>query len=253
MADSAYAPGIASAASVRPTTPRHSAIVRLTHWTTTLCFFALLVSGIELIISHPRFYWGEEGNNLTPSLFDIPIPASRGAVKTGYNYVLPDQNGWSRYLHFQTAWLLLFTGLLYGIHGLLSRHFVKNLLPSAGDRSMRALLESIRAHLGSNQLSRQQTESYNLLQRLAYLAVIFILFPGMVWTGLAMSPAFTAGFPWIVDVLGGFQSARTIHFFLTLTLVAFVAVHIAMIFLSGFRIHMRAMITGQPETNEEKS
>ena len=85
--------------------PRHTALVRVTHWITTLCFLALLVSGVEIVISHPRFYWGETGNVLTPPLFTLPIPASRATVPTGYGYVLPDQNGWSRYLHFQSAWV----------------------------------------------------------------------------------------------------------------------------------------------------
>jgi ABC-type phosphate/phosphonate transport system permease subunit len=94
-----------SASSVPDTTapPRHSAVVRVTHWITTLCFFALLVTGAEIVISHPRFYWGETGNVLTKPLFQLPIPASRHLVQTGYGYVLPDQNGWSRYLHFQAA------------------------------------------------------------------------------------------------------------------------------------------------------
>src|SRR6266481_3231161 len=74
------------------------------HWITTLCFIALLVSGIEVVISHPRFYWGETGNVLTQPLFKLPIPSSRALVPSGYGYVLPDQNGWSRALHFQTAW-----------------------------------------------------------------------------------------------------------------------------------------------------
>src|SRR5689334_9820211 len=112
---------------------RHTLLVRVTHWITSACFFALLVSGTEIVISHPRFYWGEVGNVMTPSLFDLPIPASRSAVKTGYRFVLPDQNGWSRSLHFQTAWLLLFTGALYTITGLLSRHFRDNLLPPLAD------------------------------------------------------------------------------------------------------------------------
>ena len=89
------------------------------------------MSGTEIVISHPRFYWGEVGNVMTPSLFDLPIPASRSAVKTGYGFVLPDQNGWSRSLHFQTAWLLLLTGALYTLAGVLSRHFRDNLLPRA--------------------------------------------------------------------------------------------------------------------------
>src|ERR1700736_6175979 len=94
----------ASTARVTKLAPRHTAVVRVTHWITTLCFFALLVSGVEIVISHPRFYWGEAGNVLTPSLFQLPIPASRSSVPTGYGFVLPDQNGWSRYLHFQAAW-----------------------------------------------------------------------------------------------------------------------------------------------------
>ncbi len=93
--------------------PRHAVFVRVTHWITAVCFFALLVSGGEIVISHPRFYWGETGNDLTPTLFKIPIPASRNLVPTGYGYVLPDQNGWSRYLHFQAAWAVVLTGILY--------------------------------------------------------------------------------------------------------------------------------------------
>src|ERR1041384_3212027 len=90
------------------TTPRHARFVCVTHWLTTITFVALLVSGLEIVLSHPRFYWGEVGNVNTPPLFPIPVPSSRGTVPTGNGFVLPDQNGWSRYLHFQSAWLLLF-------------------------------------------------------------------------------------------------------------------------------------------------
>src|SRR5689334_2028975 len=118
---------------VSGTAVRHSATVRLTHWLTVLCFLALLVSGLEIVVSHPRFYWGNEGNVNTPALFSIPIPASRKSVPTGYDYTLPDQNGWSRSLHFESAWLIMATGLWYGIYGLTSGHFRKNLLPSVAN------------------------------------------------------------------------------------------------------------------------
>src|SRR6266704_1076005 len=100
MADAVSVPGFTSAVPGTTEAPRHASLVRVTHWIATLCFFALLVSGAEIVISHPRFYWGETGNVLTPPLFHLPIPASRATVPTGYGYVLPDQNGWSRYLHF---------------------------------------------------------------------------------------------------------------------------------------------------------
>src|SRR5438105_4687791 len=126
--------------AVRTSMPRHRAIVRVTHWATTLCFLALLVSGIEIVISHPRFYWGENGNVLTPALFSFPIPSSRATVPTAYGYVLPDQNGWSRSLHFEAAWALVFTGALYMIFGLFSGHFRRNLLPDTADRSFSSAL-----------------------------------------------------------------------------------------------------------------
>src|SRR5271154_4621363 len=135
----ASVPSSASAVPATTVASRHSALVRVTHWITTLCFFALLVSGVELVISHPRFYWGETGNVLTTPLFQLPIPSSRRLVQTGYNYVLPDQNGWSRSLHFQTAWIAVLTGLLYLISGMFTGHFRKDLLPAKAHLSWRAL------------------------------------------------------------------------------------------------------------------
>jgi thiosulfate reductase cytochrome b subunit len=207
-----------------------------------LCFLALLVSGLEIVISHPRFYWGEEGNVNTSVLFKIPIPASRSSVPTGYGYVLPDQNGWSRYLHFQTAWILVAIGLWYVIYGLVSGHFRRNLVPSGADLSGGALAKALGKHLRLKPPKADLT--YNPLQRLAYLFVVFVAFPLMIWTGLAMSPAVTSAFPFLVNVLGGHQSARTLHFFDTLFLMLFLLVHVLMVCLSGFRKRMRGMIMG---------
>lgn len=225
--------------------PRHSLLVRITHWIFTLCFFALLVTGMEILISHPRFYWGETGNVLTQPLFQIPIPASRSLVPTGYNYVMPDQNGWSRALHFQSAWIVVLTGLLYGIYGLIAGHFWKNLFPAKGDLSWHALSAAIASHLRFERPRAAETLSYNVLQRLAYLFVIFVLFPLVIWTGLALSPAFNSAFPATVNLLGGRQSARTLHFFVSLALVLFLLVHVGMVWLAGFRSRTEAMITGR--------
>src|SRR5712692_9718047 len=102
VGDSACVPCAASAVPTTTVISRHSALVRITHWITTLCFFALLISGVEIVISHPRFYWGETGNDLTPPLFKLPFPAWRALVSTVYVFVLPDQYGWSRYFLFQS-------------------------------------------------------------------------------------------------------------------------------------------------------
>src|SRR5215510_7255509 len=135
MAETTWSVDRLTTVAARTDAPRHTALVRVTHWLTTLCFLALLVSGLEIVVSHPRFYWGESGNVLTPALFSFPIPSSRSAVPTGYGYVLPDQNGWSRYLHFEAAWGLVLTGSVYLLYGLVSGHFRKNLLPRTVDRS----------------------------------------------------------------------------------------------------------------------
>jgi len=252
VGDSVLVPGAASSVPSTTVNSRHSALVRVTHWITALCFVALLISGILIVTSHPRFYWGETGNDLTPTLFKLPIPASRSLVPTGYKYQLPDENGWSRYLHFQAAWVVILTGLLYTVLGFLTGHFQKNLLPDGTDLSWRSLSAAIASHLRLERPSEAEAWSYNLLQRLAYIFVIFVLFPFVIWTGLAMSPAFVSAFPATVNVLGGQQSARTLHFFVSLALVLFLLVHVGMVWLAGFRSRMGAMITGRVATDKDK-
>lgn len=229
-------------------TPRHALFVRITHWLTAIAFFALLVSGIELVLSHPRFYWGEVGNVNTTPLVVLPLPSSRSTVPTSYNFTLADQNGWSRYLHFQSAWLALFTALVYLVLGLRTGHFRKHLVPEAADRSWNAIRTTVRDHLRFDRNALGDPSTYNALQRISYLAVIFVLFPLIIWTGLAMAPAFTAIVPSSVTVLGGRQSARTLHFIVTILLVLFLLAHVTMIILAGFRTRLRPMITGAAET-----
>ena len=241
MAETAYLPAASIREETQPDSARHSLLVRVTHWLNTISFIALVVSGFAIILAHPRFYWGETGGVGTPSLFDLPLP-----------FMLGGPSGWGRYMHFQAAWLCVLTGLLYLISGLLSQHFRKNLWPAKGQLSWKSFTAEIKGHLRFRKPSEEEAYSYNVLQRLSYLAVIFLLFPLMIWTGMAMSPAVVSVFPFFVTSLGGQETARTLHFFAAIVLVLFVLVHLGMLFLAGFVRRTRAMITGRVIAGKER-
>ncbi len=240
MADAAYLPRVAIRDAEISDAPRHSALVRITHWIHTLSFFGLLVSGVAILLAHPRLYWGETGTVYTPSLIDLPLP-----------FVLVGQSGWGRYLHFLSAWVCVLAGLLYVLSGLLTQHFRRDFLPSKADLAWGSISRVLSSHVRLKRPGVDESLTYNVLQRLTYLLIVFVLFPLMIWTGLAMSPAITSVFPALVDVFGGQQTARTIHFFLTVVLVLFLIVHIAMVCLAGFATRMRAMITGHAAVGKD--
>lgn len=198
--------------------------------------------------SHPRLYWGETGNVHEQPWLVLPIPASRRSVPTMYDFRLPDRNGWSRYLHFEAAWVLVLTGLAYGLWGFASGHFRRNLVPERGKRNWSAFSNIVRKYLRHflrrEPLGVADSKSYNPLQRVTYLTVIFVLFPGIVATGLAMSPYLTAAYPLLVETIGGKQTARSLHFLLVSVLLAFVIVHLVLVKISGFRRLVRGMTIG---------
>src|SRR5580658_484142 len=202
MDQSASLPGLATRASDILESPRHSAVVRITHWINALSFFGLLVSGFAILLAHPRFYWGETGGVGTPSLLDLPLPFMTGGP-----------SGWGRSLHFLSAWVCVLTGSFYALAGIVTQHFRKNLLPARADVAWGSLSRAVSDHLRWKRPGVETSVAYNVLQRLTYLAVVFVVFPLMMWTGFAMSPAIVSVFPMFVTALGGQQSARSIHFF----------------------------------------
>lgn len=238
MAHSTYIPEVALEANRAEIAYRPPLLVRLTHWTFTLSFFGLAVSGFAIILAHPHFYWGETGNLLTPSLFSLPLPTMLGGP-----------SGWGRSLHFQSAWFAVLSGLLYVISGVASRHFRNDLLPAKNELSLSALRSCLQSHLKLKDLAADR--GYNLLQKLAYLGVVFVVFPVTILSGFAMSPSITSVFPWMVEAFGGHQTARTIHFFLANLLVLFLLVHVTMVALAGFTSRITAMLTGRPAAQKE--
>ena len=235
MAGSTYTRALNATDSGVSTPPRHSAVVRVTHWLTALAFFGLLLSGIAILLAHPRLYWGETGGVGAPSLIDLPLPFVRDVPIRGPG----------RYLHFLSAWVCVFTGAFYVLFGFISGHFTRNLMPSRDSLRIVHILQVVSNHAKLRRPTADDALSYNVLQRLAYLAAVFVVLPAMIWTGLAMSPAITSVMPGLAIIFGGQQSARTIHFFLAFLLVLFFFVHISMVCLAGFKNRVRAMITGR--------
>ncbi len=252
---------------------RHASVVRLTHWVNVVCMTLALMSGLQIFNARPNLYWGQQSN------FDKPIlsmgaasdDASRGVTQigsarfdtTGWLGVSPGSDGpdtergfprWitlpgvqdlsgGRRWHFFFAWAFVINGAIYLLYSLLSRHVARDLLPRAGEWG--AIPHAIAEHARLRFPRGEEARHYNILQKLTYLIVIFILLPAMVLAGLAMSPGMDAGYPFLLDLFGGRQSARTVHFIIAWLLVLFVAVHILMVILSGFFNNMRSMITGR--------
>jgi thiosulfate reductase cytochrome b subunit len=238
----------------------HNRWVRVCHWIVVLAFFTLAVTGILILMVHPRLYWGEVGNNLTPALLEIPISNNHrpdelqqtvtftelaGApVSADRDYPIFNQNGWGRSLHFLAAWFLVTVGAFYAIAGIVSGHIWRDLFPRARELRPRAIWQDLKGHLRLQFQSDGRGPPYGLLQRLAYTGVVFIALPLMLITGLTMSPAVTAAYPFLLDLFGGYQSARTVHFFGFTALVLFLVAHVAMVILTGFRRQIRAMTLG---------
>lgn len=212
---------------------RHSATVRIAHWTMVAGVLGLLVSGVGILISHPRLYWGETGAIGTPSLIDLPLPMIIGP------------SVWNRPIHFLFAWILVFAGAVYLVAGFATGHFRRQLIPARSEFNISSIWTVLSNHLRWRRIPADDVWRYNVVQRLAYIAVVFVIFPGIIWTGLAMSFTVDSVFPPLVTILGGHQSARTLHFVFVSLLVIFLIIHIAMLLLVGFLHHVQAMITGR--------
>ena len=249
----------------QPQEPRgttgHTRWVRISHWIGSVSFLTLAFTGIVILMAHPRLYWGEAGNNLTPALIELPIsrnhrhggweksvPFSQGAaspVSAIRTYEIFNKNGWGRSLHFLAAWFLVVPGAVYLLSGLFTGHFRRHLVPRPGELTPRLIGQDLKSHLRLQIRAATGGPHYGLLQKCAYSGVVFLALPLAVVTGLAMSPTITAAYPFLSGIFGGFQSARTIHFFASVVLVLFLLVHVVMIVKSGFRRQMRAMTFGK--------
>lgn len=258
---------------------RHRVSTRIWHWTNVVALVVLLMSGLMIFNAHPRLYWGQYGANFDPAWLEIGSEDGRGFLRVGEHQVdttgvlgVFTENGrprarafppWatipssydlalSRRWHLTFAWVFALGIVGYGLWSLANRHFWRDLLPRRGELRPGHIWHDISNHARLRFPRGEAARHYNILQKLAYLAVLVLLIPVMIGTGLTMSPSMDATWPWLLDIFGGRQSARSIHFITAWLLVLFVVVHLLMVVLAGPLNEIRSMITGRyrlpPET-----
>jgi Ni/Fe-hydrogenase b-type cytochrome subunit len=258
---------------------RHRLSTRIWHWINVVAFVILLMSGLMIFNAHPRLYWGQYGANYDPAWLEIGSEDSRGYLRVGSLTfdtagVLGSQDvdgrvvrrafpGWatipsgydlalSRRWHLTFAWVFALGIAAYALWSLANGHLRRDLLPTPAELRPGHLWRDVRAHATLNLPRGEAARRYNVLQKLSYLAVLFVLIPLMVLTGLTMSPAMDAAWPWLLDLFGGRQTARSLHFIVAWLLVLFVLVHLVMVVLAGPVNEVRAMITGRYRLPQDK-
>jgi len=261
---------------------RHSVATRLTHWLNVLCLSILLLSGLQIFNAYPQLHWGQYGADDDPAFITIGAGERygepHGFLKVG-GVSLPTtgvlglskmEGEWTprafpawltlpsyqdlaagRRWHFFFGWIFVINGLVYFGCSLLSGHFRRDLAPNRHELAPRHVWREIIEHVRLRFPEGEQARHYNVLQKLTYIVVIAGLLPLMVLTGLTMSPGVDAVFPILLDIFGGRQSARTLHFISASLLVLFVIVHLAMVVLSGTWNNIRSMITGRYAIRQE--
>ena len=263
---------------------RHTLVVRLTHWINVLAVSLLLMSGLQIFNAHPRLYWGQAGADSDKAFIEMvakdpnaekPVGVTRiaghefntngilgvsnaggGPTERGFpNWAtLPGPRNLTdgRHWHFFLAWLLVINGTIYMLWGLINGHFRRDIAPTLDQLRPRHILRDIFDHIRLKHPVGEAAKSYNVLQKFAYISVAFLLLPAMILTGLTMSPGFDAFAPWLLDLFGGRQSARTIHFISANLIVLFVIVHVVEVFIAGVWNEVRSMITGRYVIKTEK-
>jgi thiosulfate reductase cytochrome b subunit len=254
---------------------RHSMVVRITHWINAVCLTVLLMSGLQIFNAHPALYWGNFSDFPHPVFALTAEQAPNGPPKgvttvLGHRFdttgvlglsqdaagrpwargfpdwaTLPGQQSLAegRLWHFFFAWLFVLNGTVYLLAGLLGGHLWRDLVPSGQD--LRRIGRTLRDHVLFRFPEGEEARRYNVLQKLTYLIVVAVLLPVILLAGLAMSPRMDAAFPQLLTIFDGRQSARTIHFIIAATLVAFVLIHVFMVLVSGVWNNLRSMLTGR--------
>jgi thiosulfate reductase cytochrome b subunit len=264
---------------------RHPVPVRLFHWGNALCVVILLMSGMQIFNAYPRLHWGDVGYAQMPAILEITGTGtkedptswvqigSHRIYTTGFlgvpqeapfvgvtNWAFPTwmtlpsgvlELGYGRGWHFLAAWMFAFNLAWYWAYVWISGRAQRELLPTRAQFRVRAILHDLWHHIRLKRHTGAQARHYNFLQRLTYLFVMFVLLPTQVLSGMILSNAAVTIFPGLIDLFGGRQSARTIHFIVAMSLLLFLLIHVFQVFVAGVVNEMRSMITGYFEIPRE--
>jgi thiosulfate reductase cytochrome b subunit len=248
---------------------RHRLPVRISHWLNVPILIVLIMSGLQIFNAHPALYWGDRSDRDQP-LFSIrPMKTESGEMRgvttiLGHKFDTTGVLGYSdgrgrafpawatipsakvlamgRQWHLFFAWLLVVNGLFFTAYALISRHATRDLAPTGED--LRGIGKAVKDHIVLRHPKGDEAKRYNVLQKLAYIGVLFVVAPLIILTGLAMSPTIDTAFPWLLTIFGGRQAARTVHFIACFTFVGFIVVHVVEVILTGFFNNIRSMVTG---------
>ncbi len=255
-------------------TYRHTLVVRLSHWINVFCLPILIMSGFQIFNAHPALYLGERSDRDRPIFSMKAILTDDGEMKgittffghsletTGLFGASKDSSGltyrrgfpaWAtlpsgkwlamgRRWHLFFAWVFVLNGLLFGLYSILSRHLLRDLFPRW--RDLRNIGRAVLDHLLFRHPTGEWATHYNVLQKVAYTGVVFGLGPLIVLTGLTMSPQMDAAFPGLLTLLGGRQSARTIHFVACFAFIGYTLIHLFMVAATGLWNNLRSMLSG---------
>lgn len=218
---------------------RHRLATRLWHWVNAVAIIILLGSGLGISNAHPRLYWGRYGANFDHAWAQLPRMPAWITIPSSYNLAI------SRRWHLFFALVLGFGLLAFMIVSLLNRHFQRDLTIRRRDLGPSHLWADVKGHLAFRFHDPERPAAYNILQKLSYVGVIFVLIPLLILTGLTMSPGMDAAWPWLLDLFGGRQSARSIHFIVAVLIGGFTVVHLVLVILAGVGNEVRSMITGR--------
>ena len=218
---------------------RHRLVTRIWHAVNAVCIIVLIGSGLGISNAHPRLYWGAYGANSDHAWAQLPRFPAWLTIPANYNLAI------SRRWHLFMALIFAFSLLAYMIVSLVNRHIQRDLRIRRAELSRAHLAADVRAHLALRFHDPEAPGAYNILQKLSYVAVIFILLPLVIATGRALSPGMNAIWPWLLDVLGGRQSARSLHFIAMAAIAGFLVVHLVLVILAGVGNELRSIVTGR--------